>query len=163
WPWLADKRLDPDNIQIGDDYNMQVAWPHLRLVRVRMENSPKVLYDYDRPIPAGEPGVNGHILPGAGMVPPEMATYRTPPWAEAQACRLADPVGSSRVYLSFGTLLRTGQVRGTSSYRSIPGTKLVRPPDGPIAAAGKKPPRVRRPATLAPYTHSWSTPVGVEF
>lgn len=149
WPWLTDERLDADNVQIGDLLNAQAAWPHVRLVRVRMDNSPKVLRDKSRAIPATSTDMD------TVDNQEQAAEYRTPNWAEAQVYKITDTTVGSHVYLSFGTLLRTTLVRGTSSYRSIQGSKQVR-----LEGQQKK---TRRGATLEPYTRGWSTPIGVEF
>jgi hypothetical protein len=150
WPWLTDERLDPDNVQIGDLHNAQAAWPHIRLVRIRMDNSPKVLRDKSRAIPATNTDMDT-----ADSREQQAAEYRTPNWAEAQVYKLINTAVGSHVYLSFGTLLRTNLVRGTSSYRPMPGSKQVR-----LEGQQKK---TRLGATLEPYTQGWSTPIGVEF
>jgi len=108
WPWLTDVRLDPDNVQLAGSYNAQVAWPHAQLVRIRTNNSPKILWD------------NEYF--GVTSDTREHRRYRAPIRAEAQLFRLTDTQGTN-VYLSFGSAIRTSLIRGASSYRTITGMK----------------------------------------
>lgn len=135
WPWVADARLDPSNVVIGDHMHAEADWgDDVRIVRVRTENSPKVLY--------------GGRLIGHCAETGEEVDYEAPKWAEAQLLKLDG--GQSDVYLSFGSLLRTNLIRGISCYRRIDG----------LAVTGK--PRRCVKGTLEPFTRAWSTPNGVE-
>jgi|GEM_PF-4654517 len=108
WPWLTDVRLDPENVQLAGSYNAQVAWPHAQIVRIRANNSPKILWD------------NEYF--GVTIDTREHRRYRAPIRAEAQLFRLTDTQGT-HVYLSFGSEIRTGLIQGASSYRTIEGIK----------------------------------------
>ncbi|TMC10273.1 MAG: DUF3893 domain-containing protein [Chloroflexi bacterium] len=134
WPWVADARLDPTNVVIGDHLHAEADWgDDVRIVRIRTESSPKVLY-------VGR--LIGHCAETG-----EEVDYEAPKWAEAQLLKLDD--GQSDVYLSFGSLMRK-LTRGVSCYRRIDG----------LAVTGK-PRRIVR-STLEPFTRAWSTPNGVE-
>ncbi|MBB6017777.1 RNaseH domain-containing protein [Deinococcus radiopugnans] len=88
WPWLADKRIDVENITFGalDHRNMKVLWQRagLRLVRVRQDNAPQVIL--------GGPGC-GAALPGQATHAGEPAqtcgpTRAGPRLLRVQGCRI---------------------------------------------------------------------------
>lgn len=137
WPWLQDKDIDPANVHLAGGFNAQVAWSHARLVRIRMDNSPKVLWDQE--------------YSGKTNETDETISYHAPRWAEADLFKLNDTVNTS-VYLSFGSEIRTGLVRGRSSYREMPGMQQKK--DGE---------KRRFAATMMQrFDHNWATPAGVE-
>jgi hypothetical protein len=135
WPWLQDKHIDPANVHLAAGYNAQAVWPHARLVRVRTQNSPKVLWD--------------NAFVGSIRGTDEEMRYRAPSWAEAQLFSVTD-TADTHIYLSFGSTLGAKRKRGVSGYRQVLGMK---PGDG--AAPYKAVP-------LLPYTGAWLTPNGVE-
>jgi hypothetical protein len=45
WPWLADTKIDPQNVVIGQHPHAEADWGNVRIVRVRSQNAPKVLFD----------------------------------------------------------------------------------------------------------------------
>ena len=88
WPWLADKRIDVENITFGalDNRNMKLLWQRagLRLVRVRQDNAPQVIF--------GGP-VCGAALPGQATHVGEPAqtcgpTKAAPRLLRVQGCRI---------------------------------------------------------------------------
>ncbi|MGH2487900.1 MAG: RNaseH domain-containing protein, partial [Ktedonobacterales bacterium] len=136
WPWVADAKLDPDNIVVAGHLHAEADWGNVRIVRVRMQNAPKVLFDrYYR----GECANNGEIV-----------CYDAPKWAEAQLFKLAD--ARADVYFSFGSLLRRGRTLGSSCYRTIEGLK--KNSDGHATYLRK---------AIEIFTGAWSTPNAVEF
>lgn len=137
WPWLQDKDIDPANVHLAGGFNAQVAWSHARLVRIRTDNSPKVLWDQE--------------YSGNTNDTDETIRYHAPGWAEADLFKLNDTVNTS-VYLSFGSEIRTGRIKGRSSYREIPGMQQKK--DGE---------KKRFAATMMQrFDHNWATPTGVE-
>jgi hypothetical protein len=81
----------------------------------------------------------------------ETIRYHAPGWAEADLFKLNDTVNTS-VYLSFGSEIRTGRIKGRSSYREIPGMQQKK--DGE---------KKRFAATMMQrFDHNWATPTGVE-
>ncbi len=137
WPWLQDKDIDPTNVHLAGGFNAQVAWSHARLVRIRTDNSPKVLWDQE--------------FSGNTSDTNETIHYHAPRWAEAALFKLNDTVNTS-VYLSFGSEIRTGRIKGRSSYREIPGMEQKK--DGE---------KKRYAATMMQrFDHNWATPSGVE-
>jgi hypothetical protein len=135
WPWVADARVDPTNVLLGDRPHAESDWGDVRLVRVRTGNAPKVLY-------AAE------VL-GTGRQTGATVRYADPAAAEAQLYRVTD--AQLPTFLSFGSLLRTGLVGGVSCYRST--TRLKTPRTGT---------RAYTTSEEAPWTDAWSTPVAVE-
>lgn len=137
WPWLTDARIDPTNVELAGGFNAQSAWPALRLVRVRTQNSPKVLW--------------GNRYEGTVTNTGELVTYNGPRWANAELFKLTDTVRTN-VYLSFGSDIRTNRVAGHSCYRKTPGMNRR-------IIDGKK---VQVAEEMDRFRNSWTTPTGVE-
>lgn len=137
WRWLADERIDPANVELAGGFNAQSAWPALRLVRVRTQNSPKVLW--------------GNRYEGTVTGTGELVTYNGPRWANAELFEIADTV-RTKVYLSFGSDIRTNRVAGHSCYRTTPGMNRR-------IIDGKK---VWVADEMDRFRNSWTTPTGVE-
>lgn len=135
WPWVADARLDPENIVIAGHPHAETDWGNVSIVRVRPQNAPKVLFD------------RGFV--GECVETGESVCYDAPMWAEARLFKLTE--ARADVYLSFGSLLRS-LTRGTSCYREIGGLKRN---------SGK--PQTYSRKTLKPLTGAWSTPSAIEF
>ncbi len=137
WQWLKDDEIDPGNMQLAGGFNALAAWPKLRLVRVRTSNSPKVLW--------------GNTYEGVVETTGEVVTYEGPKWADAQLFKLTDTVRTD-VYLSFGSIIRTGQTKGQSCYRQMPGMRTCfnREKRGYVAGDMKR------------FAEGWTTPQGVE-
>lgn len=135
WPWLKDEEIDANNVRLADGFHVEAAWPHARLVRVRTNNSPKVLWDAE---------FHG-VVEGRS----EEVRYRAPGWAEAQLFKINDTIKTD-VYLSFGSSIRTSRTKGKSCYREIQGMKLVKNPYG------------FEVATMERHNDTWTTPVGLE-
>ncbi len=135
WPWLTDGLIDPNNVQLAGNFHAEAAWPHARLVRVRSDNSPKVLWD----------GEYYGTIPETG----ETIRYHAPSWAEAQLFKLTD-TSNTNVYLSFGSAIRTGRIKGRSSYRKLRGMKA-------IGLTQKF-----ESALMEEYSDAWATPAGLE-
>lgn len=135
WPWLKDEEIDPNNVRLADGFHAQASWPKARLVRVRSDNGPKVLWDTE--------------FFGSIEQTGEEIRYRAPDWAEAELFKITDVV-KAHVYISFGSSIRKTRTRGKSCYREIPGMKMVKKPHGYIAA------------TLSRHTDAWTTPTGLE-
>lgn len=140
WPWLQDEQLDPRNIKLTGSFHAEAAWPEARLVRVRTNNSPKILFDGRFSEPPREDG--------------EAISYRVPKWVEADLFKLSDTAGSN-VYLSFGSMIRLGRTLGKSCYREIPGLKQKK-----NEGFGKQHYEI---GMLKRHTAAWMTPQGVEF
>ncbi len=136
WPWLADSRLDPENIVIGNNVHAEADWSDARVVRVRIGTTPKVLFD--------------SFMEGEDHATKEIVQYDAPKWADAQLFKVKD--SQTDVYLSFGSLLLTKRILGVSCYRSRVGLK---PSPGKPRVYG----RTERPL----FTGAWSTPTAVEF
>ncbi|CAM4416715.1 RNaseH domain-containing protein [Deinococcus marmoris] len=88
WPWLADSRIDVENITFGalGNRNMKSPWQRagLRLVRIRQDNAPQVI--------GGGPGC-GAALPGQATHAGELArtcgpTRPAPRLLRVQGCQI---------------------------------------------------------------------------
>ncbi len=135
WPWLKDDVIDPQNVHLAGGYNAQVAWRHASLVRVRTDNSPKVLWD----------GEYHGVITGTD----KEVRYWAPDWAEAELFRITDTI-KTNLYLSFGSSIRTGRTKGKSCYHEVEGMKA-------IGRTGKF-----EAAIMKRHTDAWTTPIGVE-
>ena len=147
WPWLTDSRLDPQNISIAGADHAQVLWPHLRIVRIRADNSPKVLWD--------------QRYTGVGPNGETLIQYRGPIGADADLFQVTDTAGAP-TYLSFGSALRHGRKHGTSSYRRLEGLDRGPGSAGDENADHSGPAARYHIATFEPYSEAWTTPNGVE-
>jgi hypothetical protein len=134
WPWLQDASLDANNVSLAGGYHAEAAWPQTGLVRVRTENSPKVLWN--------------DAFSGTPEESDEEIRYRAPGWAQAELFKLTDTYQTD-VYLSFGSIIRK-LTKGKSCYREIPGMKQI--------GRSKK----YRGATMERHTDAWTTPTGLE-
>jgi hypothetical protein len=104
-------------------------------VRIRTDNSPKVLWDNEYYGMTEDTG--------------ETVSYHAPGWAEAELFKLNDTINTN-VYLSFGSAIRTGRTKGKSSYRKIPGMKQIgRTQKFEVAA-------------MEHHNDAWTTPMGLE-
>lgn len=135
WPWVADTKLDGENILVAGHPHAEADWGNVRIVRVRTDNGPKILFD--------------RYYKGICAETSEVVCYDAPTWAEAQLFKLADTQAS--VYFSFGSLLQK-RVRGTSCYREIDGLSKTR---GKSKAYARK--------RMGIYKDAWATPNAVEF
>ena len=135
WPWVADSKLDPTNVIIGSHPHAEADWGNVSIVRIRLENSPKVLLDAT--VAGDGLDVDGHFK------------YAAPKAADAQVFRVDD--SAADVYLSFGSLIRTKQAQGVSCHRRQETLK-----------ANGDMPRTYRIENRPPFTSAWSTPSGVE-
>lgn len=134
WPWIADAKLDRENILIDGHTHAEEDWGDVRIVRVRTQSAPKVLFD--------------RYFEGVGSETGEVVCYDAPKWADAQLFKLKDT--QADVYFSFGGLLHTGRIRGSSCYRGIDGLKKDR---------GRG---TYHPGQIGTFTSAWSTPSAVE-
>jgi hypothetical protein len=136
WPWVADTRLDSENVLIAGHPHAEADWGDVRIVRVRTQNAPKVLFD--------------RYFEGVCAETGDVVRYNAPKWADAQLFKLTDT--RANVYLSFGGLLRIGRIQGSSCYQEIDGLKKN---DGKPATYTRQP--------IGVFTGAWSTPSAVEF
>jgi hypothetical protein len=136
WPWVTDTKLDGENVVIAGHPHAEADWGDVRIVRIRTQNVPKILFD----------GYFEGVCSGTG----EVVNYDAPKWADAQLFKVTD--SQANVYLSFGGLLRTTRILGSSCYRQI---------DGLRRNVGT--PTTYRREPIERFTGAWSTPSGVEF
>jgi hypothetical protein len=136
WPWVRDTEIDSQNVIIGEHPHVEADWGDVRIVRVRTQNAPKVLFD--------------GYFEGTCTETGETVRYDAPKGADAQLFKLADT--EADVYLSFGGLLHTGRILGSSCYREVDGLKQHK---------GKPITYTREPIEV--FTRAWSTPNAVEF
>ena len=134
-PWLADSKLDPKNVVIGNHVHAEADWGNVRIARIRTQNAPKVLFDFSSEGECCETG--------------EFMQYDSPKWADAQLFQIKD--SHADVFLSFGSILRKGRILGVSCYRPRIGLK-----------ANPGTPRTHRCIERPPFTNAWSTPTAVE-
>ena len=137
WPWLQDSNLDPNNVLMAGHPHAEADWGDARILRVRTANAPKVLLD-------------GYAI-GEEIEGPGRIEYSAPKRSDAQVYQINDSVAD--VYLSFGSLLRTGLKQGLSCYRSV---ELLKQDDG-------SPRRTYTIDQRQAFTGAWSTPSAVEF
>ena len=137
WPWLQDSNLDPNNVLMAGHPHAEADWGDARILRVRTANAPKVLLD-------------GYAI-GEEIEGPGRIEYSAPKRSDAQVYQIDDSVAD--VYLSFGSLLRTGLKQGLSCYRSV---ELLKQDDG-------SPRRTYTIDQRQAFTGAWSTPSAVEF
>lgn len=135
WDWLTDERINPANINLSDQYHVEVNWPQMQVVRVRSNNAPKILWDK-------------HYY--ASRKDKEEVRYRAPKWAQADLFKLQDTYDTD-VYFSFGSQIRKVP-QGVSSYREISGLKRKNINEKLYIV----------PEQLDVYTDSWTTPIGLE-
>jgi len=79
----------------------------------------------------------------------EVIRYHAPDWADAELFKQSE-VDAANVYLSFGSNIRTGRVKGISCYRKIPGMKAIK-------QTGKF-----EVADMEEFRDAWATPTGLE-
>lgn len=132
WSWLQDGELNPEGITIAGNDHAQVTWPQVRMVRVRTDNSPKVLWE--------------QVYSATTLTDGRDVQYEAPRWAEAQVFRLSE--ATAAVYLSFGSFV-SKVTRGVSGYRAILGMKQ-----------GLKKPLMTE--LRKPHHDAWLTPQGLE-
>ncbi|MYB49358.1 MAG: DUF3893 domain-containing protein [Dehalococcoidia bacterium] len=134
WGWLADAKIDPTNVLIGPHLHAEDAWENARLVRVRVDNSPKIIQEL--------------VREGIDLATGEVLFKDVEKPAEAQLFKLSST--EAHVYLSFGSIIRTNQAYEVSGYRQISRFKKKR---------GEK----HHLNTLEePFKGTWQTPRGVE-
>ncbi len=146
WSWLTDSKLDPENVIIDGHLHAEADWGNARIVRVRTDNAPKVLLD-------------GKVI-GSGLNTDRNVEYAAPKSVDAQIFRVDDSVGD--IYLSFGSLLRTGLIQGVSCFRPAETLKLMSK-DKREKLNRKEKAFAYKVENRLPYTGDWSTPSGVEF
>lgn len=144
WPWLRDELIDPNNVHLAGSFHVEAPWRHASMVRVRTNNSPKVLWDKH---------FFGPIQDTNGDATDEIIRYHAPDAAEAALFKVRDTQGS-HVYLSFGSIIRKKQVLGRSCYRKLEGMKQVK-------AKGSDP-QYFIAETSKVHTDAWATPAAVE-
>jgi YVTN family beta-propeller protein len=88
WAWVSDTRLDAENVTINAHTHVEVDWGDLRIVRIRTDNAPKVLFD--------------HVVEGVGTASGERVVFPAPHGADADLFRVMDT--PAPVYFSFGSL-----------------------------------------------------------
>lgn len=144
WPWLRDEDMDPNNVHLDGTFHAEAAWRHARFVRVRTNNSPKILWDKH---------FEGAVQDDDGNLTNEVIRYHAPDAAEAELFKLAD-THNTHVYLSFGSTIRTNQTLGLSCYRQLDGMKLTKD------EATKSQYYVAETRDI--HKKAWTTPIGVE-
>ena len=134
WRWLADARINPENILIGSHLHAEEAWENARLVRVRVDNAPKIIQQL--------------VREGIDLDTGEVKLKEVEKSAEAQLFKLTPT--KAHVYLSFGSIIRRNQPYEVSGYRHISRFKKKR---------GEK----HHTNTLEePFKGIWQTSRGVE-
>jgi RNaseH domain of pPIWI_RE len=136
WPWVRDTEIDPQNVIIGEHPHVEADWGNVRIVRVRTQNAPKVLCD--------------GYFEGMCAETGKTVRYDAPRGADHQLLKLTDT--QRDVYLSFGGLLHTGRILGSSCYRKVDGLKQHK--GKPMTYTGEP---------IEVFTGAWSTPSAVEF
>ncbi len=105
WPWLADKEINPSDINLNQKNHAEEDFRNVTFIRIRPDHAPKVVMEAPRTFVR----INDHLRPAARR-------------CDADLFRLTDTSEAMPTYYSFGTSIRTELVGGTSSYRMI--TKL---------------------------------------
>ena len=134
WGWLADARINPDNVLIGPHLHAEDVWKNARLVRVRVDNSPKIIQQL--------------VREGIELDTEEVLLKEVEKSAEAQLFKLGST--EAHVYLSFGSIIRTNQKYELSGYRQVSRFKKRKGEEHHINTLE------------GPFKGVWQTPRGVE-
>ena len=134
WGWLTDAKINPDNILIGPHIHAEDAWENARIVRVRVDNSPKIIQQ--------------RVREGIDQDTEEVLFKEVEKSAGAQLFKL-NPT-EAHVYLSFGSIIRTNQKYEISGYRQVSRFKKRKGEDHYINTLEE------------PFKGVWQTPRGVE-
>lgn len=101
WPWLADSKLDPTNLEFAGEAHAEQDFRDATIVRLRDGHAPKVLID----APRVNVRIDGNVRPAAN-------------WSDANLYAIDDSGEKMPTYLSFGTRIFKAR-RGVSCYRSM--------------------------------------------
>ena len=134
WGWLTDAKINPDNVLIGPHIHTEDAWGNARIVRVRVDNSPKIIQQL--------------VKEGIDLDTEEALFKDVEKPAEAQLFRLNST--EAHVYLSFGSIIRTNQKYEVSGYRQVCRFKRRKGEEHYINTLE------------GPFKGVWQTPRGVE-
>ena len=134
WGWLTDAKINPGNILIGPHIHAEDAWENARIVRVRVDNSPKIIQQL--------------VREGIDLDTEQVLFKEVEKPAEAQLFKLNST--EAHVYLSFGSIIRTNQKYEVSGYRQVSRFKKRRGEEHYINTLE------------GPFQGVWQTPRGVE-
>lgn len=111
WPWLADSKLDPTNLELAGEAHVEQDFRDATIVRLRDGHAPKVLID----APRVNVKIDGKVRPAAN-------------WSDAILYAIDDVGNKMPTYLSFGTRIFKAP-RGVSCYRPMEteGGKVMEP------------------------------------
>ena len=134
WGWLTDTKINPDNVLIGPHIHAEDAWENARIVRVRVDNSPKIIQQL--------------VREGIDLDTGEVLFKEVEKPAEAELFKINST--EAHVYLSFGSIIRTDQMYEISGYRQVSRFKRRRGEGHYVNTLEE------------PYKGVWQTPRGVE-
>lgn len=158
WGWLADARIDPAAIEIGERQWMQEDWKGARIVRIRQDLAPGIVEDKVQEL--AESSLEDDRARSTLLCDRELPSPTSPPGLY----RLRTAGGNACVpYLSVGRKTLHKNKRGPSCYRTIEAAVPLPAPEGGTAAltnaAGAKLlGLIERP----PYVDMWPTPNPLE-
>jgi len=110
WPWLADSKLDPTNLELAGEAHVEQDFRDATIVRLRDGHAPKVLID----APRVNVKIDGRVRPAAN-------------WSDAILYAIDDVGNKMPTYLSFGTRIFKAP-RGVSCYRAMETDGKLRAP-----------------------------------
>ena len=162
WGWLADQRLDSDNVQLGEKEWMQHSWKGARLVRIRQNLAPGIVEAKEQQW--AHSSVDDHRVPGTLACDERIQAPTSP----VGLFRLTAPraSGSATCYLSVGRKTLHMEKRGPSCYRETEAALPYSAPDKDTEdgqrvqnAAGQP---LWRLANRPPFIGQWPIPVPLE-
>ena len=148
WGWLTDSRINPDNVNLVIP-NAQGNWPNVRLIRVRTDNSPKILTLKRHSAEKVQVIENESELIG------EQAYSDGSSGAETQLYRL----GHTNTFVSFGKRKVQMPVIGSNLSRKL---KFVDLKQKYLFSKTGQPRAIYKLEEVAPASQQWATPSGVE-
>lgn len=159
WPWLADTRMNANQINLGQQYErMQDAWQGARLIRIRQDLAPGIIDKKMRYLTETS-------LEDTRTEKELTSTLEIPSASsKMKLFRLSETNQTGCVaYLSVGHKTLHQKLRGQSCYRQIKINVAAKKPDGSkgevLNKAGLK---VNQIASKPPFVGQWPTPNPLE-
>jgi len=159
WPWLADTRMNANQINLGQQYErMQDAWQGARLIRIRQDLAPGIIDKKMRYLTETS-------LEDTRTEKELTSTLEIPSASsKMKLFRLSETNQTGCVaYLSVGRKTLHQKLRGQSCYRQIKINVAAKKPDGSkgefLNKAGLK---VNQIASKPPFLGQWPTPNPLE-
>ena len=156
WGWLADQRIDPSRITIGEKEWMHEAWKGARIIRVRQDLAPGVVEPKEEALAFTS---LQDERPARDLVGEIRLQKPTSPFG-LYRLESQNPKSGSVCYFSVGRKTLHMKRRGVSCYRTT--TAALPQRDGNGQIRNKANLRVCSLTTREPWTKQWPTPNPLE-